>query len=96
VGNWGSEYKFKYGALGDAVNVASRVQGVTKYLKCRLLVTAAAREHLGNRYAARRVVRIRLVNIDEPVDLYEVAAAGDDRAEFFAASEGALDRFEEA
>lgn len=96
VGNWGSEYKFKYGALGDAVNVASRVQGVTKYLKCRLLVTAAAREHLGGRYASRRVVRIKLVNIDEPVDLYEVAAAADGRAEFFAASEGALDKLEQA
>lgn len=95
VGNWGSEYKFKYGALGDAVNVASRVQGVTKYLKCRLLVTAAAREHLGNRYVSRRVVRIKLVNIDEPVDLYEVAAA-DGRAEFFAESEGALDKLEQA
>lgn len=94
VGNWGSKYKFKYGALGDTVNIASRVQGMTKYLKCRLLVTRAARGHLGTKYAARRVVRTKLVNIEEPVDLYEVAAAGD-RAEFFAASESALDTLEQ-
>jgi adenylate cyclase len=96
VGNWGSEYKFKYGALGDTVNIASRVQGMTKYLKCRLLVTKAARGHLGGKYAARRVVRTKLVNIDEPVDLYEVSAATDGRAEFFAASESALDTLEQA
>jgi adenylate cyclase len=96
VGNWGSKYKFKYGALGDTVNIASRVQGMTKYLKCRLLVTKTARGHLGSKYAARRVVLTKLVNIDEPVDLYEVAAAGEGRAEFFAASESALDTLEQA
>jgi adenylate cyclase len=96
VGNWGSKYKFKYGALGDTVNIASRVQGMTKYLKCRLLVTKSARGHLGGKYAARRVVLTKLVNIDEPVNLYEVAAAGDERAEFFGASEGALDTLEQA
>ena len=32
VGNTGSRQKFKYGPLGDTVNVASRVQGASKYL----------------------------------------------------------------
>ncbi len=47
VGNTGSRHKFKYGPLGNTVNMASRVQGVTKYLKVRLLVTQATRERLG-------------------------------------------------
>ena len=38
VGNTGSQYKFKYGPLGNTVNLASRVQGITKYVRCRLLV----------------------------------------------------------
>ncbi len=41
VGNTGSQHKFKYGPLGNTVNLASRVQGATKYLKCRLLVTGS-------------------------------------------------------
>ena len=91
VGNCGSEYKFKYSALGDTVNVASRTQGVTKYLKCRLLVTGPVREHLTtDEFAARRVLRTRLVNIATPVDLYEVAAAGSEVEDFFRASEEAL------
>ena len=44
VGNIGSSLKFKYGALGNTVNLASRVQGATKHLKSRLLITGATRK----------------------------------------------------
>ena len=49
VGNTGSQYKFKYGpSLGDTVNVASRVQGLTKYLHAAAcLLTAATRSTAG-------------------------------------------------
>ena len=45
---------------GNTVNLASRVQGLTKYLKCPLLVTAATRQQLGDGFVARRVVRTRV------------------------------------
>ncbi len=95
VGNTGSGYKFKYGPLGNTVNLGSRVQGLTKYLKCRLLVTRATYEALGADFVARRVVKARVVNIEGPVDLYEVEAAGSaQRRHFFAESEAALDNLE--
>jgi adenylate cyclase len=94
VGNTGSRHKFKYGPLGHTVNLASRVQGITKYLKCRLLVTAATRQRLGPAFVGRRVCKVRVVNIKEPVDLYEVDAAGTGREDFFAASQAALDALE--
>jgi adenylate cyclase len=91
VGNTGSTFKFKYGPLGNTVNLGSRVQGLTKYLKCPLLVTRATREGLGPEFLARRVVKARVVNIQEPVDLYEVEAAGSQqRRHLFAESEAAL------
>jgi adenylate cyclase len=94
VGNTGSGYKFKYGPLGNTVNLASRVQGLTKYLKCRLLVTAATRDRLGAGFAARRVVKTRPVNIAKPVDLYEVVAAGDEQEALFRETEAALEALE--
>ncbi|HEX5273467.1 MAG TPA: adenylate/guanylate cyclase domain-containing protein, partial [Gemmataceae bacterium] len=94
VGNTGSQFKFKYGPHGTTVNLASRVQGLTKYLKCRLLVTRATRQQLGDGLIARRVVKARVVNIEEPVDLFEVEAACDARREFFAGSEAALEALE--
>jgi adenylate cyclase len=95
VGNTGSQFKFKYGALGNTVNLASRVQGLTKYLKCRLLVTRATREGLAEGFVARRIVNARVVNIEEPIDLYQVEAAGSEqRRHLFAESEAALEELE--
>ncbi|HBI46335.1 MAG TPA: hypothetical protein DDY78_26310 [Planctomycetales bacterium] len=95
VGNTGSKYKFKYGAMGNTVNLGSRVQGLTQYLKCPVLVTRGTRERLGDGFTSRRVVKARVVNIAEPVDLYEVEAAGvERRRQFFAESEAALEALE--
>jgi adenylate cyclase len=75
VGNTGSAYKFKYGALGNTVNLASRVQGATKYLKTGLLVTGSTRARLDSNFATRLLCRVAVVNIAEPVDLYELTQA---------------------
>lgn len=80
VGNVGSERKFKYGPLGSTVNLASRVLGASRFLGSGLLVTAATRAKLGPEFSSRRLCRARLVNIAEPVDLYEIAT--DEDAEF--------------
>jgi adenylate cyclase len=95
VGNTGSQIKFKYGPLGNTVNLASRVRGLTMYLRGGVLVTEATQRELGERFIARRVVRARVVNIEAPVDLYEVERVGDGaRKAFFAASQGALEALE--
>jgi adenylate cyclase len=76
VGNTGTRHKFKYGALGNTVNLASRVQGATKHLKTRLLITGGTQARLGTGFEARRLCRVRVVNIHEPVDLYELPPPG--------------------
>ena len=48
VGNTGTQRKFKYGPLGNSVNLASRVQGATKYLE------SAAAGDSGDTQAAER------------------------------------------
>ncbi|RIK80683.1 MAG: hypothetical protein DCC67_09145 [Planctomycetota bacterium] len=75
VGNTGSPQKFKYGPLGDVVNVASRVQGATKYLGADCLLTGATLEKLRGEIAVRRLARVRAVNIEHPIDLYEAVPA---------------------
>src|SRR5262249_55795053 len=96
VGNTGSPLKYKYGPLGHTVNLASRVQGATKYLKTGILITRETHQQLGPSFATRRVCQVRVVNIDDPVSLYEVVEPGrpgwDD---FKIAYETALKAFEE-
>jgi adenylate cyclase len=95
VGNTGSEHKFKYGPLGNTVNLASRVQGATKYLGCPLLITQNTESQLEGSFETRRLATVRVVNIAEPVALYELTAPG--RAGWPAQkvrSERALEAFE--
>jgi len=75
VGNTGSRQKFKYGPLGDTVNVASRVQGATKYLGADCLVTGSTLASLESPPTNRRLARVRVVNIEQPIDLYELSCA---------------------
>lgn len=72
VGNTGSRQKFKYGPLGGVVNIASRVQGASKYLGADCLVTASTLKSLPESLAARRLGRVSVVNIQEPIDLYQL------------------------
>ena len=75
VGNTGSRQKFKYGPLGDTVNVASRVQGATKYLGADCLATGSTLARLGSRPPSRRLARVQVVNIEHPADLYELVSS---------------------
>jgi adenylate cyclase len=77
VGNVGSERKFKYGPLGTTVNLASRIQGATKYLRTALVVSGATRACLGPEFESRRLCTVRLVNLSEAIELFEVARAGE-------------------
>ncbi|MBS0207486.1 MAG: adenylate/guanylate cyclase domain-containing protein [Planctomycetes bacterium] len=72
VGNTGSLSKFKYGPLGPMVNLASRVQGMNKYLRTELLVTAETRRLLPADVPSRRLCSVQVVNISQPVELFEL------------------------
>jgi adenylate cyclase len=94
VGNIGSAAKFKYGPLGDTVNVASRIQGMTKHLKCQLLVSSDTWTASPGEAAGRRVVQVQVVGVKQPRDLYELADAKSGKQGFFLASEEALEALE--
>jgi adenylate cyclase len=80
VGNVGSEKKFKYGPLGNAVNLAHRTQGATRYLKSKLIATGVTKAKLGSEFEARKLCTVRVKNIGKPVELFELAPIG--QAEF--------------
>lgn len=73
VGNTGSTQRFKYGPLGNTVNLGSRVQGASKYLRSNVLITRDTRRQISRDMATRRLCSVRVQNIDRPVDLFELA-----------------------
>jgi adenylate cyclase len=77
VGNTGSKRKFKYGPLGNTVNLASRVQGAARHVRSQIVVTDSTADKLGEEFSKRRLCRVELVNIAEPIGLYELCTSAD-------------------
>ena len=72
VGNTGSKVRFKYGPLGNVVNLASRIEGVTKYFGAPTLLSGATREKLGNSLDTRRLGQVKPIGVDGSVMLFEL------------------------
>jgi adenylate cyclase len=74
-GNTGSTMKFKYGPLGHAVNLASRVEGATKAMGVPLLITGSTKALMSDSFATRRLCKVRVVGIHGAVDMFELRSA---------------------
>ncbi|MCX8109829.1 MAG: adenylate/guanylate cyclase domain-containing protein [Syntrophorhabdaceae bacterium] len=86
VGNMGSDVRFDYTAIGDTVNLASRLEGMNKVYKTHAIVSEFTVEHImelkdrenrGNRFLFRELDLIRVKGKEKPVKIYELLKEAD-------------------
>ena len=76
VGNMGSRQRFAYSALGDTVNLASRLEGQTKAYGVNILISEATAAHVPD-FASLELDMIRVKGKNEPVRIFTLLGEED-------------------
>jgi adenylate cyclase len=72
VGNMGSDFRFNYSALGDTVNVASRLESRTKDYRLSLVIGSRTAEGAKGKFATMEIDLIQVKGKKQPEAVFTV------------------------
>jgi adenylate cyclase len=92
VGNMGSAKRLAWTVMGDNVNLASRLEGMTKQYRSRIVIGEGTYRQVADHFVCRELDRIRVKGKHQPVVVYELMDVAAERSKY----ESLITRFETA
>lgn len=80
VGNFGSKSRVDYTAIGENINLASRMEGLNKYVGTDILITGDVHQRVAGRFTTRLAGRFRLKGFERAVEAHELIGLPDQAA----------------